>query len=214
MVGKDLCPSPHHGSDGPHWREHHPGPRSTQHPGSPSLPARVPARQQKGCRRSGSEPSFHILPVSLLCHTSLFFFFFPSPLSTPPSSQKGWFISESLKHICIPKTSLGINSSRCRVFFLFFYFLPILPLFLPSPFLSKPKTNSARTLASLALSHCTTRDYKGSEGFPFLLTHGVQCCCLVLLLTIRRDKALSPIRCTNLLPTFLSSQPWPPRNCT
>ena len=138
---------------------------------------------------------------------SYFFFFFPP--FPPPSSQKGWFSSESLKHICIPKTSLGINSSQCRGLF-FFFSLPILLLFLPSPFLSKPEMNSARTLAIPAPSRCATRDYKGSKGFPFLPTHSVWCCCLVLLLTIRRDKALSPISHTNLLPTFFSSQPWLP----
>lgn len=53
------------------------------------------------------------------------------------------------------------------------------------------------------------QDYKGSEGFPFLPTHGVQCCSLVLL-TICRDKAVSPISCTDILATFFSSQPWLP----
>lgn len=135
---------------------------------------------------------------------SYFFFFFP--LSPPPSSQKGWFSSESLKHICIPKTSLGINSSQYRGLFSFFFsFLPILLLFLPSLSLSEPKMNSARTLAIPAPLRCTTRDYKGCKGFPFLPTHGVWCCCLVLLLTICRDKALSPISRTNLLPAFFFS---------
>lgn len=134
----------------------------------------------------------------------LLFFFPPFP---PPSSQKGWFSSESLKHICIPKTSLGINSSQCRGLFLFF-FLPILLIFFSSSFLSKPEMNSARTLAIPVPWRCAVQDYKGSEGFPFLSTRCAQCSCLLLSLTIRRDKAFSPISCTNLLPRFLP-QPAP-----
>lgn len=117
------------------------GPPCTPHPGVPRgpyprphrsplshhlNPGRVPVRQHAGCGGRGGKPSFHILPVFFLCHTS-FFFFPPFP---PPSSQKGWFSSESLKHICIPKTSLGINSSQCRGLFLFF-FPPYPPDFLP-----------------------------------------------------------------------------------
>lgn len=130
------------------------------------------------------------------CVILLFFFFPPFP---PPSCQKGWFSSESLKHICIPKTSLGINSSQCRG--LFFFSPPH-----PPSFLSKPEMNSARTLAIPALSRCAKWDYKGSKGFPFLPIPGVRCCCSVLLLTIHTDNTLSPISHTNLLPTCFSSQ--------
>lgn len=116
---------------GPHQRARHPGswvPPSMEHPSVSLLLARVPAQQQAGHRRRGSKPSFHILLVSLLCHT-----FFFSPIFPPPSFQKGWFSSESLKHICIPKTSSGINSSRCRGLFFFFpFFFPPYPPSFPS----------------------------------------------------------------------------------
>lgn len=113
---------------------------------------------------------------------SYFFFSLPFP---PPSSQKRWFSSESLKRIFIPKTSSGINSSQCRG--LFFFLLPILLLLA-----SKPRMNSARTLAIPARPRCAAQDREESEGFPSLPTQAMQCCFLVLLRTVCRDKALSP----------------------
>lgn len=153
------------------------------HPGiSRCLPVcQLGSRQGMG---GGAANPHFIFSQCPFCVILLFF----SPSFLPPSSQKGWFSSESLKHICIPKTSLGINSSQCRGLF-FFFPLPILLLFLPS-FLSKPEMNSVRTLAIPAPSHCATWDYKGSEGFPFLPIPGVRCCCSVLLLTILRDNTL------------------------
>lgn len=76
----------------------HMGPPSVQHPGVPLLPARMPARQQAGRRRRGSKPSFHILPVSLLCHT-----FFFSPIFPLLLSKRGSLAQRVLNTFAFPR---------------------------------------------------------------------------------------------------------------
>lgn len=77
------------------------GPHPCPHQATASLLARVPVRQQAGCGRRGAKPSFHILPVSFLCHTSFFFFSFP--LSSLPLPKRGGLAQRALNTFAFPR---------------------------------------------------------------------------------------------------------------
>lgn len=133
---------------GPHRRPQHPRtwvppPRSI-----PAFPRCLPmcqlgSRQGAGGGAANPHFTFSRCPFCVI----LLFFFSPFP---PPSSQKGWFSSESLKHICIPKTSLGINSSQYRGLFSFFFFLP------PHPPSFPPFSFSLQTQNEFSKSPCNS----------------------------------------------------------
>lgn len=140
---------------------------------------------------------------SVLSVSYFFFFFFLSPF-LPPSSQKGWFSSESLKHICIPKTSLGINSSQCRGLFflllLYIFFPPYAPDFHPFSFSLQTRNEFSQNPCNPGAVALRSAGLQGIRGLSFSLASLHAVLLMLLSVTMRGDQALSPISCTNLPP--------------
>lgn len=189
--------TPHAGVPrGPHPRPHC-SPSSHRLAPGPSASSAAGRVREEG-RQALISHSPSVLSVSYF-----FFFFFFSPF-LPPSSQKGWFSSESLKHICIPKTSLGINSSQCRGLFflllLYIFFPPYAPDFHPFSFSLQTRNEFSQNPCNPGAVALRSAGLQGIRGLSFSLASLHAVLLMLLSVTMRGDQALSPISCTNLPP--------------